>query len=64
LAIQAIAGAGGVLLLIGIVLLGYAYLDKGNWGELSDPPARVTILGILILVGAALSHAVRRSRAE
>jgi len=54
-----ITGIGGILLAVGIVLLGLSYLNHGTWGSLGDPPARVTILGVLILVGAALSHAVR-----
>jgi len=59
-----VTGIGGILLVVGIVLLGLSYLDRGTWGSLGDPPARVTSLGVLILVGAALSHAVRGRDSE
>lgn len=62
IAIQAVSGIGGVLLVIGIVLLGTARLDRGTWGSLSDTPVRMIILGVLVLLGAALSNAVRGRR--
>ena len=60
LAIQVISGIGGILLVVGIVLLGVSRLDNGTWGTFGEPPAQVTILGVVILAGAALSYAVRR----
>ncbi len=59
LSIQVASGIGGILLVIGIVLLATSRLDQGTWGSLGDAPARVTILGLLVLLGAALSNAVR-----
>jgi len=59
LPIQVLSGIGGALLVVGIALLGASYLERGDWGSLGDTPARITILGVLILLGTALSHAVR-----
>ena len=60
LAIQVISGVGGVVLAVGIVLLGVSRLDNGSWGTLGDLPAQVTILGVVMIAGAALSYAVHR----
>ena len=59
LAIQVLSGIGGMVLVVGIAMLGISYLDRGTWGSVGDLPARVTTLGVLILLGAALSNAVR-----
>ena len=60
LTVQVISGVGGLLLVAGAAWLGITYLDKGTWGSLHDPAARTIILGVAILVGAALVHALQQ----
>jgi len=57
--LQIISGVGGLFLVVGIAMLGRARLDQGSWGGWDGPPACVTIVGVVILGGVALSWAVR-----
>jgi hypothetical protein len=60
LTVQIIAGVGGLLLVAGAAWLGITYLDEGTWGSLHGPAARTITLGVAMLLGAALVHAVHR----
>jgi drug/metabolite transporter (DMT)-like permease len=62
LSIQVVAGMGGLVLVVGVVMLGLSRLDHGTWGTLGDRPARVTVLGIAIVVGSAVLNALHRER--